>query len=115
MWVTKLVVLYDFVVSPRQGTNSFHVVQIAYLVSSEIEQKSQIGNLQVVLSKLERGVKISEETSLSATLVVDKVQPSNNGVTDSENDGDDVKAIKIISDMIHSLQCIKRKLKRMRL
>ena len=37
MWVTKLVVLYDFVVSPSQETNSLHVLQIAYLVSSEIE------------------------------------------------------------------------------
>ena len=35
-WATKVVVLYDFVVSPPQETDSLHV-QIAYLVSSEIE------------------------------------------------------------------------------
>ena len=42
MWVTKLVVLYDFVVSPPQETNSLRVLHIAYLVSSEIEKSLKL-------------------------------------------------------------------------
>ena len=46
---------------------------------------------------MEQDVKTSEEaveTSLSATLMVDEVQPTYNGVTDSEhNDADDNESI----------------------
>ena len=111
-------------VSPPQETNSLHVLQIAYLVSSEMEQNSQTGNLQVVLSWLERGVKTSGETLLSVTLVVDEVQPSNKGVTDSEKDDDgNGEAVKIVhntrtqveNDTFITERINKKKLKRMRL
>ena len=48
---------------------------------------------------MKQGVKTSEEILLSAILVVGKVQPSNNGVTDSEkDDNSDVEAIKVINN-----------------
>ena len=75
---------------------------LAYLVSSEIEKYSQTGDLQVSLNRFERETKTSKGVEISLVLPileVDEVQPSNNGVTDSDGDDDgDSEAINIINN-----------------
>ena len=60
----------------------------------------QTGDLQVGLSRFERGIKSGVEVSVSpVTLEADEVQPSSNGVTDSEDDDDcDGEAINNINN-----------------